>query len=121
MGQDAAAKAIVGGAFNSAGIIANKMKENIVSAGAYDTGLLYKSISRKRVIYDRDGVVNIITGVSKSVKGVDSHGRPRVPYKYAHIVEKHKPFAHDAGESTKQEVVDNFVNYLENKIKKYLT
>jgi len=121
LGQEMGAKALVEGSYGAAKVIQDKMKENIVSAGAYDTGLLYKSISRKRVIYAKDGTVSIITGVSKATKGVDKDGKLRVPWRYAHLVEANKPFAKDAGESTRKTVVARFTEVLLKKIKRYTT
>lgn len=119
LGQDVGANAIVNGAYNSAKIIQDTMKANIISAGAYDTGLLYKSITRKKSIYDSNGTVAIITGVSASTKGYDKDGNLRRPIRYAHLVEKNKPFAEDAYDSTKNQVVQNFQEYLKKVIAKH--
>jgi len=119
LGQDVGATAIVNGAYNSAKIIQDTMKANIVSAGAYDTGLLYKSISRKKRIYNSDGTVSIITGVNSSTKGYDANGNLRRPIRYAHLVEKNKPFAENAYDSTKTQVVQNFQDYLKKVIAKH--
>lgn len=120
MGQEMGAKAIVAGAYNTAGIIQTRMKSNILSAGLYDSGTLYKAVTRKRIIYDKDGTVVVITGISKNVRGVDDKGHPRVPWRYAPIIEKkYAPFAQDAYEATKDQVVGHFTSYLENKLKRF--
>lgn len=119
LGQDTGATAIVNGAYNAAKVIQDKMKENIISAGAYDTGLLHKSITRKKKIYNSDGTVAIITGVSSSTKGYDKDGNLRRPIRYAHIVHKHKPFADDAYDATKDQVVSNFTDYLKRVVAKH--
>lgn len=119
LGQDTGATAILNGAYNAAKVVQDRMKENIVSAGAYDTGLLHKSITRKKKIYDADGKVAIITGVSSATKGYDKNGELRRPIRYAHIVHKHKPFAEDAYEATKDQVVINFQEYLRRVIAKH--
>jgi len=119
MGQVAAAKAIVGGAFNVNRLTVNAIQAQLESNGSIDTGLLKDSIKRKKIVYDKSGTVVIITGVSKSVKGVDSRGKPRVPWRYAHVVESKKPFMKQGFDSVKQQVIDEFIIYLLKKIKRF--
>jgi hypothetical protein len=116
MGQELAAKSIVSAAFNANKIVQDTAKQNLISAGAYDTGALYRSISRKRIIYDQTGTVVIVTGVNSKVKEVDANGNVRWPVKYAHLVEKQKPFMREAYEKTNSTVVDRFKTFLKNKI-----
>ena len=120
LGDEFAAKALVGAAFSANKVLQDAAKENIVSAGAYDTGLLYKSIRRKKIVYDQSGTIVIMTGVDKNVKGEDADGRTRIPSRYAHLVHEHKPFMQDAYDKTKQAVVDAFVNHLKQKIAKHV-
>lgn len=119
LGQDTGAHAIVNGAYNANKIVQDTMKEAILSANAYDTGLLHKSITRKKKIYASDGTVSVITGVSASTKGVDKRGEIRRPIRYAHIVEKHKPFAKYAYNTTRQQVLENFKEYLKRIIARH--
>lgn len=119
LGQDAGATAIVNGAYNANKIVQDTMKANIISAGAYDTGLLHKSIKRNKRIYNSDGTVVIVTGVNSSTKGYDKDGNLRRPIRYAHLVEKNKPFAKDAYDTTKGQVVQNFQDYLKKVIAKH--
>ena len=69
--------------------------------------------------YFEDGKVVIITGVNKKIRGTDKNGKPRVPWRYANVLEPKYNFTKSAGQSTKQQVVDSFVNKLARKIKKY--
>ena len=119
MGQEMAAKSIVGAAYSSNKQMLDAIQSTIVSNGSVDTGLLRDSITRKKLIYDKSGRVVIITGVNKSVKGVDSKGRPRVPWRYAHLVEKTKPFMKPACERVRQAVIDEFIIHLLKKIKRF--
>jgi hypothetical protein len=119
MKQDFAAKSIVSSAYSANKVVQDKIKENISSNGLVDTGLLQKSITRKKIVYAKDGKVVIITGVNKKIRGTDKNGKPRVPWRYANVLEPKYKFTKDAGQSTKQQVVDSFVNKLARKIKKY--
>lgn len=121
MGQELAAKSIVAGAFNANKIVQDTAKSNIVSAGAYDTGALYRSIKRKRIVYDKSGTVVIITGVDSKVKETDADGKLRWPTKYAHLVERQKPFMSDAYEKTKIVVIERFKSFLQKRIDKFKT
>lgn len=120
MGQDFAAKSLVAGAYSSAKSLQDSARNNILGSGAYDTGLLWKSIQRKKIVYDASGTVVVITGVSNSVKGTDKKGKKRIPSKYAHIVHLHKPFMLEAYKESKQQVVDDFVSVLKDKIKNHV-
>jgi hypothetical protein len=119
MTQEFAAKSIVGAAYTANKPMVDAIKNNIVSNGLVDTGLLEQSISRKKIIYGKDGKVVIITGVNKSVKGVDSKGRPRVPWRYANVLEPKYKFVQNGFDESKEAVVDKFVSALESRIKKY--
>jgi HK97 gp10 family phage protein len=119
MGNEMAAKALVGSAYSATKVIVESARSNLESNGSVDTGLLRDSITRKKLIYDKDGRVVIITGVSKSVKGTDSKGRPRVPWRYAHLVEAKQPFLVPAFDATKQQVLDEMIVMLLKKIKKF--
>jgi hypothetical protein len=120
MGQELAAKNIVPAAYSENKKVVDAAKSNIVSGGLVDTGLLHNSITRKKIIYGKDGKVVIITGINKSVKGVDKKGRPRVPWRYANVLEPKFHFMEKAQESTKDAVVNGFVSNLEKRIKKFL-
>lgn len=119
MGQEMAAKNIVAGAFNANKIVVEAAKEQLLVNDSIDTGLLRDSIIRKRIVYAKDGTVVIITGVNKATKGLDAKGRARIPWRYAHIVEKRKSFMKASFDVVKGNVTTNFINFLEKKIKKY--
>jgi hypothetical protein len=119
MSQEFAAKSIVASAYSANKKMEDSIKEAIQNDGLVDTGLLQSSITRKKIIYPKDGVVLIITGVNKRVRGVDRQGRPRVPWRYANVLEAKYNFTRDGAEAARQSVVDSFVSSLQRKIKKY--
>lgn len=119
MRQDFAAKAIVSAAYSANKVVVDTAIGNIEGAGLVDTGLLKKSITRKKLIYDKDGKVVILTGVNKNTRGTDSKGKPRVPWRYANVLEPKYNFMKSALEKSKQNVVDNFTKALASRIKKY--
>ncbi len=119
MGQEFAAKSIVASAYSANKKMQDSIKEAIQNDGLVDTGLLQSSITRKKIIYPKDGRVVIITGVNKRTRGVDRQGRPRVPWRYANVLESKYNFTKDGVEAARQSVVDSFVASLVRKIKKY--
>jgi len=119
MSEEFAAKSIVGSAYTSNKVMVDAIKNEISSQGLVDTGLLQSSITRKKLIYPKDGTAVIITGVNKRVKGVDKRGRPRVPWRYANVLEPKYHFVENAANAVKQTVIDKFVQSLKNKIKKF--
>lgn len=119
MSQEFAARSIVASAYSSNNAMVDAIKGQIASKGLVDTGLLQSSIKRKKIIYDKDGRVVIITGVSKNVKGVDRKGKPRVPWRYANVLEPRYNFVKDGFDTAKQAVVDKFVDSLKRKIRKF--
>ena len=119
MSQDMAAKSIVSAAYTANKPMVDAIKNNIASNGLVDTGLLQSSITRKKIIYGKDGKVVIITGVNKSVKGVDRNGKPRVPWRYANVLEPKYKFVQSGFDESKNIVVDKFVSALESRIKKF--
>lgn len=119
MKQEFAAKSIVSAAYSANKVVVDQAVSNIETEGLVDTGLLKKSISRKKLIYDKDGRVVILTGVNKNTRGTDKNGKPRIPHKYANVLEPKYHFMKNALLQTKQQVVDNFVNALASRIKKY--
>jgi hypothetical protein len=119
MGQEFAAKSIVASAYSANKKMQDSIKEAIQNDGLVDTGLLQSSITRKKIIYPKDGRVVIITGVNKRTRGVDRQGRPRVPWRYANVLESKYNFTKDGVEAARQSVVDSFVASLARKIKKY--
>ena len=119
MKQDFAAKSIVSSAYSANKVVQDQIKENISTNGLVDTGLLQKSITRKKIVYAKDGRVVIITGVNKKLRGTDKNGKPRVPWRYANVLEPKYNFTKDAATLTRQDVVDSFVDKLKRKIKKY--
>jgi len=119
MGQEMAAKSIVASAYSANKKMEESIKEAIQNDGLVDTGLLQSSITRKKIIYPKDGRVVIITGVNKRTRGVDRQGRPRVPWRYANVLESKYNFTKDGVEAARQSVVDSFVASLARKIKKY--
>lgn len=120
MGQDLAAKSIVSTAYAENKKVADAAKANIIANGLVDTGLLQNSITRKRIVYAKDGRVVIITGVNKKIRGVDRKGKSRVPWRYANVLEPRYDFMKAAQANTKDAVVNGFVANLERRIKKYL-
>lgn len=115
MGQDVAAKNIVAGAYN-----ATKPVMDLAKVYApQDTGLLRESVTRKKLIYSKSGTVVVLIGVNKKTAGVDRKGMARVPWRYAHIIEKRDPFIEDAIEATKDDVVQRFKAFLERRIAKF--
>jgi len=119
MSQDMAAKSIVSAAYSANKPMVDAIKNNIASNGLVDTGLLQQSITRKKIIYGKDGKVVIITGVNKSVKGVDKNGKPRVPWRYANVLEPKYKFVQSGFDESKNIVVDKFVSALASRIKKF--
>ena len=119
MKQDFAAKSIVSSAYSANKVVQDQIKENISTNGLVDTGLLQSSITRKKIIYGKDGKVVIITGVNKSVKGVDRNGKPRVPWRYANVLEPKYKFVQSGFDESKNVVVDKFVSALASRIKKF--
>ena len=119
MSQDMAAKSIVSAAYSANKPVVDAIKNNIASNGLVDTGLLQSSITRKKLIYGKDGRVVIITGVNKSVKGVDRNGKPRVPWRYANVLEPKYKFVQNGFDESKNVVVDKFVSALASRIKKF--
>lgn len=119
MSQDMAAKSIVSAAYTANKPMVDAIKNNIASNGLVDTGLLQSSITRKKIIYGKDGKVVIITGVNKSVKGVDKNGKPRVPWRYANVLEPKYKFVQSGFDESKNVVVDKFVSALASRIKKF--
>ena len=119
MSQDMAAKSIVSAAYSANKPVVDAIKNNIVSNGLVDTGLLQSSITRKKLIYGKDGTVVIITGINKNTKGVDSKGKSRVPWRYANVLEPKYKFVENGFDATKQKVVDSFVSAIARRIKKF--
>jgi len=120
MSQEVAAKNIVGSAYSANKAMEDAIKANIVSDGLVDTGLLQKSITRKKVIYPRDGRVLIITGVNKKTRGLDKNGKLRVPWRYANALEPKYKFVKDGFDTAKQDVVENFIKSLKAKVRKFI-
>lgn len=118
--QEFAARSIVSAAYSANKIVVDAAIGNIQSNGLVDTGLLQSSIKRKKLIYEKDGTVVIITGVSKNVRGTDRNGRPRVPWRYANVLEPRYKFMEDAMQNNAQILTDKFVKTLESRLKKYL-
>jgi hypothetical protein len=118
--QEYAARSIVSAAYSSNKIVVDAAISNIQSNGLVDTGLLQSSIKRKKLIYERDGTVVILTGVSKNVRGTDRNGKARVPWRYANVLEPRYKFMQDAMENNAQALTDKFVKTLESRLKKYL-
>jgi|LakMenEpi03Aug12_release.lakeMendotaPanAssembly.Ray.scaffolds.fasta_scaffold329373_3 hypothetical protein len=117
--QEFAARSIVSAAYSANKIVVDAAIGNIQSNGLVDTGLLQSSIKRKKLIYEKDGTVVIITGVSKNVRGTDRNGRPRVPWRYANVLEPRYKFMEDAMQNNAQILTDKFVKALESRLKKY--
>lgn len=121
LGQEFAAKSIVGAAYTANKQVEDNAKAFIAADGLIDTGLLHSAVKRKKIIYAKDGVVVIITGISKKVRGTDRNGKPRVPWRYANVLEPRFNFMKDAMIKARDSVVSKFVDDLQRRIKKYTT
>lgn len=119
MNQEFAARSIVASAYSANNAMVESIKGQIAGKGLVDTGLLQNSIKRKKIIYDKDGRVVIITGVSKNIKGIDRRGKPRVPWRYANVLEPKYNFVKDGFDAAKQAVTDKFIDSLKRKIRKF--
>jgi hypothetical protein len=119
MGQEFGAKALASSAYSANKTFQDAIKNQIQAQGLVDTGLLHKSITRKRIIYAKNGKLVVITGVSKNTRGLDKNGKRRIPWKYANILEGKYNFTQNAFNAVKDKVVEDFVKVLERKIKKY--
>src|SRR5574343_620860 len=117
LGNEMAAKVILSTAYTSAKVVENEIKANLIADGSIDTGTLYRSIYRKKIIYG-DGVVVIVIGPRKGMIGYDKQGNRRIPSKYGHLVEKHTSFMSRAVQATGDEVRKKMAASLERKIKK---
>jgi hypothetical protein len=120
MAEEVAAKNIVGSAYSANKVVEDSIKSNIDSNALVDTGLLRKSIRRKKLIYAKDGTVVILTGVNKNVRGVDKKGKARVPWRYANILENKFNFTKNGFEQSKDAVVDKFIKSLKAKVRKFI-
>lgn len=119
MGQDMAAKNIIGAAYTANKQVVDAIRQGIQENELVDTGLLSKSITRKKLIYPKNSTVVVMTGVSKSVKGVDKKGNPRVPWRYANILEAKYNFTKSAFDKVKQNVVNSFIKSMAARIKRF--
>lgn len=119
MKNDFAAKSIVSAAYTTNKLTMDRIKDKIEQEGLVDTGLLQSSIKRKKIVYSKDGKVVILTGVDKNVKGTDSKGNARVPWRYANVLEARYGFVKKTFDENKQALVQDFVNKLQEKVKKY--
>lgn len=115
--EDVAAKAIVNGAYSATKPIIDKASATVPK----DTGLLSQSITRKKLIYAKQGTVVIVAGAGSKTEGLDRWGKKRKPYKYVHIVERRTNFMVQAIASTAQSCIKRFESYLKRKLKKYST
>ena len=120
MAEEVAAKNIVGSAYSANKLVEDSIKSNIDSNGLVDTGLLRKSIRRKKLIYAKDGTVVILTGVNKNVRGVDKKGKTRVPWRYANVLENKFNFTKNGFDQSKDAVVDKFIKSLKAKVRKFI-
>lgn len=119
LGNEFAAKAVISTAYTAMKPVVDSAKSNIVESGLVDTGLLHNSISRKKVIFPKDGTVVVMVGVNKAVRGVDRYGKSRVPWRYSPILEEKYHFMARALEQNKDEVVNRFITGLDRKIRKH--
>lgn len=119
MDNDLAAKNLVGASYTANRVVEQRAKENILSAGWYDTGLLYKSVKRKKKIYRNGMVLTILTGIDRNAKGVDKDGKPRVPWRYANVLQGKTGFMSEALESQKETLLEKFKAELLRRIKKF--
>lgn len=119
MGQEFGVKALASSAYSANKTFQDAIKNEIQAQGLVDTGLLQKSITRKRIVYAQNGKLVVITGVSKNTRGLDSKGNRRIPWKYANILEGKFNFTQNAFNAVKDKVVEDFIKVLERKIKKF--
>lgn len=118
LGQEFAAKNLISAAYNAMSPMEKRAENLLVSKGAIRTGLLKKSIARKKIIRPADSSVSILLGVNKSVKGTDAKGRKVWPVKYAHLVESRKPFLREAYDATAADTIKRYISVLERKLTK---
>lgn len=86
-----------------------------------DTGLLSESLIKKSKTYKRDGVIlNMIGPDSKAEGRHPDTGKLMKPIKYAHIVEKLKPFLGPAQRSTSNQVISAFSKFAWINIQKFV-
>ena len=119
MSQDFKAKNTVGAAYTACKPFQDGAIANIDAAGLVDTGALRRSIQRKKVVYDNGNIVVIITGVSKNTRDRDKYGNPRIPNRYAPILEPRYNFMQNSFLTNKQVVVDTFARLMLARLKKY--
>ena len=85
------------------------------NAAPEDTGLLRESLAKKTKTYADTGTIVGIVGPDKETQGTDAEGKPRVPWRYAHLVEDGHvapdgtvvpphPFMRPAFDSTEEEM-----------------
>ena len=119
MQKDLAARAISSSVYTACKIFEDAIKSEISTIPLVDTFSLYKSITRKRVIYPQSNTIVIITGVSKNFIGPTIRGKPRIPYKYAPIWEHRLGFVEDVADTKSDSVKKKVISDLKDRIKKY--
>lgn len=118
LSQEVAAKNLVSATYSAMLPMEKRAEQLLVSKGAVRTGALKRSITRKKIVRAKNNSITIMMGVNKSVTGVDPKGRKVWPVKYAHLVEKHKPFMREAYNQTAPDVLNRYIKVLERKLNK---
>lgn len=118
LGQEFAAKNLVASAYSAMLPMEKKAEQILQEKGAIRTGLLKKSITRKKIVRANDNSVTIIVGINKSVRGTDAKGRKVWPTKYATLVERSKPYMKPAYEQTASLILSRYIKVLEKKLNK---
>ena len=119
LSQELAVKSIVSAAYSANKAVVDAAQAQIDAEGLVDTGLLRSAITRKKLIYAKNGRVVIITGVNKNVRGVDRNGKPRIPWRYANALSPKYRFMQQAMDGVKTELVNKFVDVCMRRVKKH--
>ena len=119
MQQDIAARAISTSVYTACKIFEDEIKTSILTIPLIDTYSLYKSIIRKRVIYENSNTVVVITGVSKDFVGPTVNGKPRIPKRYAPIWEHRLGFVAEVADKKTETVRKKVISDLKARINKY--
>jgi len=94
------------------------MERAIEGAAPVRTGMLKKSIVRKKIVRPADESITIMVGVNKRTIGSDAKGRKVWPVKYANLVNKDTHFMTNAYEANAAGVLNKYIKVLERKLAK---
>jgi hypothetical protein len=118
MSKDMQPSALIQAAYSANKVLEDAIKVNIEGDGLVDTGTLLKSVTRKKIVYAKDGKIVIITGINRRTKG-EKNGKKRVPWRYANALEPKYNFVKDAAKESKDAVVNGFIKKVRTKVNKF--